>query len=72
MLESNFLDFKSQVFEEFSEYLLVVSDGRDIRFVEVDPDLNAVAGRVVDFAGDESKAVNFFAEFEVLSNEEEG
>lgn len=72
MLESDFLDFKGELFKEFSQNLLVVSDGRDVRFVEVDPDFNTVAGRVVDFAGDESKAVNFFTELEVLANEEEG
>lgn len=71
LLKSYLFDFKGQLFEEFSEYGLEVFDGLDVWLVEVDPDFDTIAGRVVDFGGDKSKAVNFVTPFEIFPQKEE-
>ena len=71
LFESYLFYLESQLFEKFCEDVLEVFDGVDIWFIEVDPDFDTVAGGIVDFWGDKSKAINFFAAFEVFSHEEE-
>lgn len=58
--------------EEFGEDILEDSDRFSIRLVEVDPDLDPVAGRIVDLGRDKTEAVYLVASSKVFSQQEEG
>ena len=46
-------------------------EGIGIRFIEINPDFDTVAGRVIDLRSDESEAIDFIRTVEMFSQEEE-
>lgn len=58
--------------EEISEDILEDSDGFGIGLVEVDPDLNSIAGRIVNLGRDKTESIYLVASSKILSQQEEG
>lgn len=63
---------EAKFFEESSEYILIHHDGLSVIFIEADPYLESVTGRVIDFGRDEPKPIDFVTAFEVFSKEKKG
>lgn len=67
-----YLFVEAELFEEVGEDVLVSDDGLSVILIETDPDLEAVAGGIIDLGRDEAEPVNFVTAIEVFSQEEEG
>lgn len=67
-----YLFVEAELFEEVGEDVLVSDNGLGVVLVEADPDLEAVAGGVIDFGRNEAEPIDFVTAIEIFSEEEEG
>lgn len=65
-------DFEFDFFEEVGQDILEDGDRLGVGFIEVDPDFDPVAGRIVDFGRDKPEPIYLVASYKILSQQEKG
>lgn len=65
-------DFEFDFFEEVGQDILEDGDRLGIGFIEVDPDFDPVAGRIVDFGRDKPEPIYLVASYKILSQQKKG